>query len=240
MPGGEMRRRRRRISLVAVTVPRSIATCAALIAALSLSGCKKTSTSPSSGAPSGTPVILGTVPSQPSLSQLPQTLLVNGHDFDLGLTATLLRPDGRSTAFINSELRQLTTSSFQISAVLDLAGEYQLEVRNQGGQVSAPFTLRVGGAAQGVLTLTSVTPSFFFRSTSPQAIFVSGTNFDNTLEAILTAPDSVMNFYPATAMTGLNSTSFSLNVVFDRRGTYTLVVRNSSNSTSNPLTIEVQ
>jgi len=211
-----------------------------IAAAMTFPGCRKSSTEPSSGAPSGTPVILGTVPSQPSLSDQSQLILVSGHDFDTGLVATMQRPDGRLITFLNSDLRQLTSSSFQVLVLLDVPGNYQLELRNPGGQVSAPFTLAVGSATQGTLTLTSVSPSTTISGFQPQAIVVSGQNFDASLEAILTGPDSLMNFYPSSAMSGLNSTTFSLNVILDKIGTYTLVVRNSSNSTSNPLTIDVR
>jgi hypothetical protein len=214
---------------------------AALLFAVPLAGCRQSSTAPSSsGSPSGTPVILGTVPSQPALNNVAQTVQVNGHDFETGMTATVTRPDGGSVAFLTSDLRQLSTSSFQLLLVLDVAGTYRLEARNVNGQSSPPFALFVGGAAQGSLTLTSVTPATTVAAPQPQAIFVSGANFDSSLEAILTGPDSVMNFYPATAMTGLTSTSFSLNVIFDKVGTYSLVVRNSSNSTSNSATIDVR
>lgn len=215
-------------------------TVGAILATALSPACKRSSTSPSSGAPSGTPAILGTIPSQPSLSDLAQIVQVTGHDFENGMIATMLRPDGRSLSFINSDLRQLTTSSFQLSVVLDVAGDYQLEVRNAGGRVSSPYTLPVRGAAQGTLTLTGVSPQFTIASSQLQGLVVFGSNFDASLEAILTAPDSLMTFYPSAAMTGLNSTSFSLNVVLDKVGTYSLVVRNSSNSTSNPLTIDVQ
>ncbi len=210
------------------------------LAALAVSGCKSSSTAPSSGAPSGTPVLLGTVPSQPSLSQLTQPLQVNGHDFETGMVATMQRPDGRILSFITSDLRELTATSFQLSLVFDLAGDYHLEVKNVGGQVSAPFTVTVRPAEQGTLTLTTVAPSTALVGQQPQALFISGTNFDASLEAILTAPDSSQSFYTSAAMTGLDSTSFSLNVVLDKIGVYSLVVRNAANSISNALTIDVR
>jgi len=229
-----------RISLVPVTDVRRLLTLAAIAALLPIAGCNNTTTGPSSGSPSGTPVVLGTIPSQPSLSDLPQVIQVNGHDFDTGMTASVQRPDGRPLSFVAGDLRQFTSSSFQVSVVLDVAGNYTLELKNASGLTSPPFTLTVGSAAQGSLTLTSVTPSTTVASASPQGIVVSGANFDASLEVLLTAPDSSTTFYESAAMTGLNSTSFSLNVVLSRVGTYTLVVRNSSNSTSNPLTIDVR
>ena len=212
----------------------------AVVVSLAAAGCKNNSTEPSSGAPSGTPVILGTVPSQPSLNDAPQLLQVTGHDFSTGMVATMLRPDGRVLSFITSDLRQLTSNSFELSVVFDLAGDYHLELKNVGGQVSPSFTFTVRPAEQGTLTLTSVAPATTLVGAQPQVLFVSGTNFDGSLEALLTAPDSSMSFYPSAAMTGLTSTSFSLNVTLNRVGVYSLTVRNAANSVSNAVTIDVR
>jgi hypothetical protein len=217
---------------------RITAAVAVLLACSALSGCSN-STSPTSGSPSGSPTILAISPAQPSLSESAQLITIQGHDFDSSASATLTRPDGRTFQFTGSEVRQLTTTSFILSMTLDVSGPYQLQVANSTGLVSVPFTFTVSSASQGSLTLISVSPISATASSQPQAIFVQGTNFDATLQAILTAPDSTQNFYTSAAMLGLNSTSFTLNATLNRVGVYSLVVTNSSNSISNSLTINV-
>ena len=212
----------------------------AVVLSLGATGCKSSSTEPSGGAPSGTPAILGTAPSQPSLSQAAQMLAVTGHDFTTGMVATILRPDGRVLSFLASDLIALTSTSFELSVVFDLAGDYRLELKNVGGQISSPFTITVRPAEQGTLTLTSLSPATTLSGPQPQAIFVSGTNFDGSLEAILTAPDSTLSFYPSSSMTGLTSNSFSINLILNKVGVYSLSVRNAANSVSNSLTIDVR
>jgi hypothetical protein len=210
------------------------------VAALLSTACAKSTTQPSSGSPSGSPVILGTSPSQPSLSDAPQILNVVGHDFETGLVGSLNRPDGRSLQFVAADFHQLTATAFQLSVTLDIAGDYQLQVKNASGQTSPQFTISVRPAAQGSLTLITVSPTTTLASAIPQAINVSGLNFDSTLELILTAPDSTQSFYNSAAMAGLSSNAFSLNVTMDKVGTYSIVVRNASNSISNALTIDVR
>ena len=213
---------------------------ATLVGLLTLGGCSKSSTEPSSGSPSGSPVILSTTPSQPNLSDAQQIVSVLGHDFETGLVGSLQRPDGRLQSLAASDMCQLTATSFQLFLILDASGDYHLQVKNPSGQTSAPYTVTVRPAAQGSLTLISVSPSTAVASSLPQALIVNGTNFDSTLEAILTAPDSSQGFYTSAAMAGLNASSFALNVTLAQVGTYSLVVRNGSNSISNSLTIDVR
>jgi hypothetical protein len=217
---------------------RAALTCFCLVAAL-LAGCS-TSTSPTSGTPSGSPGILTVSPSQPSISDIPQSLSFSGSNFEQGLVGAITRPGGTVVALSASDIRNVTTTSFQVNVTLDVVGDYQLQVKNPSGLSSSPFTISVRPAAQGSLTLNSVSPATVLTSSQQQAIFVIGTNFDSTLEAIIIAPDSSQSFYTSASMAGLTSTSFGLNVVFDKVGFYTLTVRNGSNSTSNLLTIEAR
>jgi hypothetical protein len=219
---------------------RTLAVFFALTSILALGGCARSPSAPSGGSPSGTPAILGTQPSQPTLSETPQLLTVLGHDFETGLVGTWSRPDGLVLSFVASDFRALSATSFQLSVTLDKVGDYQLQVKNLSGQTSSPFTVTARPAAQGALTLVSVSPTTAVASTQQQAIVVNGTNFDSTLEAILTAPDSSQSFYNSTQMAGLSSTSFGLNIIMDRVGTYSLVVRNGSNAVSNAVTIDVR
>jgi hypothetical protein len=219
---------------------RTLLAFATLTSLLVLGGCARSATSPSGGSPSGTPEILGTSPSQPSLSDASQVLTILGHDFETGMIGTWSRPDGLVLSFVATDFKSLSATSFQLSVTLNLVGDYRLEVKNLSGETSSPFTVSVLPAAQGALTLISVSPTTAVASNQQQALNVSGTNFDSTLEAILTAPDSSLNFYNSAQMAGLSSSSFALNVILDKVGTYSLVVQNGSNSVSNALTIDVR
>lgn len=212
----------------------------ALTSLLALGGCSGSTTSPSSGSPSGTPAITGTSPSQPSQSDVPQILSVFGHDFETGLVGAWSRPDGSSLALVAGDFRSLSPTSFQVSVTFNVVGDYQLQVKNVSGLTSSPFSVSVRPAAQGTLTLTSVSPSFAVASQFSVTLNVSGANFDSTLQATLTAPDGSPNFFNSAQMAGLTSTSFALNVVLDKVGTYSLVVENGSNSRSNAVTIDVR
>ena len=212
-----------------------------LFASALLAGCNQTTaTQPSSGSPSGTPILSGTTPTQPSLSASPQLLNVLGSQFATGLVATVAKPNGQVLTINSSDIGSLTATAFQLLLTLDVAGNYQLQVKNSNGLVSTPFTFTVGSAVQGALTLTSVSPASLTASSQLQVINITGANFDPSLQATVTAPNSLQTFYGPSAMTGLNSTSFSLNATFDVVGTYSIVVSNNSSSISNSLTIDVR
>ena len=205
-----------------------------------VAGCGETPTQPSSGSASGTPVLTGTSPAQPPLSTSPQLLDVMGNQFGSGLVATIVKPDGQLLTYAAAAVRNLTPTSFEISVVLDAPGNYQLRVTNPSGAVSNSLNLPVGSALQGILTLTAVAPSTLPVNLQPQTIFVTGMNFDTSLQATLTAPGGAVSFYGPGLLAGLNATSFSLSATFDKVGAYSIVVSNNSSSISNALTIDVR
>ena len=80
----------------------------------------------------------------------------------------------------------------------------------------------------------------FKVSAEPQVLPVSGTQFEPGLIATLEAPLGVSTTFPASAISDLTPTSFTIGVTLDEPGTYLLTVRNRGGARSQPAPIVVK
>ena len=97
------------------------------------------------GEPRGpAPVVIAAGAKDVRLTDEPQLIRVTGSGFGKGVTATLIAPLGLSTTYATSSLRDLTTTSFTLSTVLDEPGTYTLTVRSESGIRSngVPITVK--------------------------------------------------------------------------------------------------
>ncbi len=190
---------------------------------------------------SSIPTISSASPAQLQVSASPQTVLLVGQQFQDGLVVNVTRPDGSLAVLTGSSIQSVSSVQFQMSVLLDLAGNYTIVVENPDHEVSLPFIL-VAGVNAGSVTpvVASVVPSVLSASTAQQIITVSGQNFDLNLTLSLTLPDgSVALFGPSVAF-GVSTTSCAVSTTFQQTGTYFVAVIDSNGVKSNmvPLTVK--
>lgn len=96
-------------------------------------------------APDG-PTVTAITPSGLRTSTTPQTLSVEGTRFEAGLFVTVTNPAGNVQTLGGEAIRNLTTTAFQLTVLLDTAGSHQLVVTNRNGQTSKPAGFEVARA----------------------------------------------------------------------------------------------
>jgi hypothetical protein len=94
------------------------------------------------GTPTG-PVASSISPTTPSPSSGSQTLTVYGSGFQSGLTVTVFAPGGGSSTVSGAQIQSVTSTSFQLSVVLNSAGTWGIRVNNPDGTQSSMFNFTV-------------------------------------------------------------------------------------------------
>src|ERR1051326_2228824 len=105
------------------------------------------------------PVILQIVPAAPAPSASPQTIAVDGRDFQAGLSAALATPDGGTVTLRDAAIQGQTETAFKVTVLLDRPGGYALTVTNGDGGISKPFSFEVKrGSETASPAIEDVTP----------------------------------------------------------------------------------
>ena len=190
------------------------------------------------GLDSEKPVITAVLPQAPSRNSTAQILTVNGANFGVGLTLEVQTPAGSSMTFSGKEIQSARDSSFQVSIILAVAGNYTFVVRNTDGGVSDPFVVKVQPAS-GAPAIEKVSPESPTRKTEPQTLIVSGRNFAQGLSLSVTDPTGQVAVIKGNAIGTITPTSFEVSLVLDKSGDYSLLVTNPSGESSNALTVVV-
>jgi hypothetical protein len=82
------------------------------------------------------PTIESVTPAKVTKSNSPQIFTVRGTLFEPGLTVFLTDPTGTVKTLSGNAIADVTPGSFQFTAILELAGEYSVEVKLPSGAVS--------------------------------------------------------------------------------------------------------
>jgi hypothetical protein len=82
------------------------------------------------------PTIDSISPAKVTKSNSPQTLTVRGTRFEPGLVVVITDPAGTVKTLSGNVLSDITPTSFQLAAILEVPGEYSLEVKVPSGAVS--------------------------------------------------------------------------------------------------------
>ena len=180
-----------------------------------------------------TPPSLSTItPFFPTAGATPETISVTGSNFESGFTVTITSPDSSTTTLSGSQIQNATTTSFQMMAVLQSTGGYSFVVTNPDGGVSSPFFFTVIAAQPLPVSVSSINPTTPTANASPQAISVSGTNFESGLMVALTAPNATTTTLSSFQIANVSSGSFQMNVVLSVAGAYSFQVENPDGGTS--------
>jgi hypothetical protein len=97
-------------------------------------------------APPTAPSVSRVSPSSVHRDQRAQPLRVDGARFEKGLTVTVTAPDGETTTLTGDAIKDLTTTSFSVSLVLSIEGQYSLAVTNPSGGTSNAVMVTVTSA----------------------------------------------------------------------------------------------
>ncbi|MCX6539684.1 MAG: hypothetical protein NT151_12240 [Acidobacteria bacterium] len=147
----------------------SLSTSTIIVVVLfNLAGCGGKSSSPSAPTPTPTTLtatltIASVSPATITSSATSQTIIVTGTNFLSGLTLTNTAPGGGTTTLGGSQIQDLTTTSFQVSATFAELGSYGLQVANPSGSASGKFAVVTGQ------TITLTGRVFDVFTSAPQA-----------------------------------------------------------------------
>lgn len=82
------------------------------------------------------PTIESISPAKVTKSNTPQTLTVRGTRFEPGMVVLLTDPTGTVKTISGNAIADITPTSFQFTAILELPGEYSVEVKLPSGALS--------------------------------------------------------------------------------------------------------
>ena len=88
------------------------------------------------------PTVSAIDPSDPNTSASPQTLTVRGAKFTAGLSVTVTDPVNHTETYAGPAIGKLTATSFDLTVVLRLAGDYSMVVTLNDRSVSNSFAFK--------------------------------------------------------------------------------------------------
>ncbi len=171
-----------------------------------------------------TPAISGILPTNPVAASGPQSITVNGANFQAGLTMTVGLPGGGGATLSGAQIQNLTASSFQAQIPLAQPGAYTLQVTIPGGLQSSVFNFTVTGptlspAISGILPPNPV-------AGGTQLITVTGANFQSGLTMAVGFPGGGGATLSGAQIQNLTASSFQAQIPLAQPGGYTLQVTN--------------
>jgi hypothetical protein len=89
-----------------------------------------------SGEQTNRPTIESVTPAKVTKSNTPQILTVRGTRFEAGLVVLLTDPTGTVKTISGNAIADITQTSFQVTAILEIPGEYSIEVKLPSGALS--------------------------------------------------------------------------------------------------------
>ena len=184
------------------------------------------------------PRIASVQPESPAASSRPQVVTITGEDFRPGLTLHVTGPGGVSRDVAAPDITSQRANTFQAAVLFDVSGTYELTVLNNDGGRSDPFRVKTGAAAQNQPRIDQVSPAELRRMREPQAVTLTGSNFESGLRVDMTDPAGTMT--SETAVDRADARSVQIKLTFDQLGPYALRITNPSGGSSNAVTVTVR
>jgi hypothetical protein len=206
---------------------------AAALSVLVLSG---GTTSPLHGAALD-PKITGIVPEKPTVSPKAVTVVVNGEDFQSGLSLQVTTPGGDVRTLAGMDIAAQRAVSFQVQFTFDAEGRYSFVVLNHDGKRSPPFAIEAGRVANRP-SIDQVAPQEFTKSPEPQVVTLTGRNFQPGLKLSVTDPTGTVTV--ADRIDKIDAQTVVVRLVFEQSGSYALMVTNPSGESSNTVSLMVR
>jgi len=183
------------------------------------------------------PTITGIVPDKPTVSPKPVTVVVNGEEFQSGLSLQVTAPDGQIRTMAGTDITAQKAVSFQVQFTFDAEGKYAFVVLNHDGKRSAPFTVeaRRGGSRPSI---DQVAPMEFSKSPEPQVVTLTGRNFQPGLKLSVTDPTGTVTV--ADRIDKIDAQTVVVRLAFEQSGSYAVMVTNPSGESSNTVSLSVR
>jgi hypothetical protein len=185
------------------------------------------------------PVINSITPPTPIMSSSPQSITINGSDFQSGAQVTFTPTVGSTVSVTPSSV---TPSAIQVSPTLNQTGAWAVEVKNNDGGIATPYGFTVAAAPPSI---TSIYPTTMTASTTAlTTLYVYGLNFsttggqlefldpNNTPYSSNSHPERVVTVIPTEWVYNINNGGTT--------GTWQVRVVNADNQYSSWFTFKVQ
>ena len=169
-----------------------------------------------------------------------ELLTVHGLGFATGLVLEVTNPLGTSSTVGSQDIQSLTSSAFGAMVLLATSGSYALVVREPSGVASDPFQLTVTADALASPTISSVTPASTAKSSQPQVVSLSGSNFKPPVTIRVIDPLGVSTQIDGGGVTLATASSIQFSLTLNQIGLYSLTVTGADGIASNSVIVYVQ
>lgn len=183
------------------------------------------------------PKITGIVPEKPTVSPKAVTVVINGEEFQSGLSLQVTTPDGQVRTLAGMDITSQRAVSFQVQFTFDAEGRYSFVVLNHDGKRSAPFAVEARRVANRP-SIDQVTPAEFSKSPEPQVVTITGRNFQPGLKLSVTDPTGTVTV--ADRIDKVDAQTVVLRLVFEQSGSYAVMITNPSGESSNTVSLSVR
>lgn len=183
------------------------------------------------------PKITGVVPEKPTVSPQAVTVVVNGEDFQSGLSLQVTTPGGQVRTLAGMDITAQRAVSFQVQFTFDAEGRYAFVVLNQDGKRSPPFNVEARRVANRP-NIDQVAPAELTKSPEPQVMTITGRNFQPGLKLSVTDPTGTVTV--ADRIDKSDAQTVVVRLVFEQSGSYALMITNPSGESSNTVSLSVR
>ena len=175
------------------------------------------------------PKITGIVPDKPTVSPKAVTVVINGEEFQSGLSLQVTTPGGDVRTLAGMDIAAQRAVSFQV--------QFTFVVLNHDGKRSPPFNVEARRVANRP-NIDQVTPMEFSKSPEPQVVTLTGRNFQPGLKLSITDPTGTVTV--ADRIDKIDAQTVVVRLVFEQSGSYALMVTNPSGESSNTVSLSVR
>ena len=190
------------------------------------------------------PVINSISPASPTASASNQDVVVNGSNFQQGLTVGVFFPGNSGTTpdvtLSGSQILNVTATSFTMRATLGSAGTWGIRVNNPDGQQSTRFGFTVQAQVVDPF-ISGISPSSPIATVGNQNVAVNGANFLSGLTVTVTFPSGGSATLSGSQILNVTGSSFTMVINFNgNAGSYSIRVNNPNGRSSNPFGLTTQ
>lgn len=171
------------------------------------------------------PTVTSINPASPSANNVDQSVVVNGTNFQLGLTVTLTFPGGGTGTLSGTQIQNVSSTLFTMRVTLGTAGSWSMRVNNPNGGQSGPFGFNVQSGIQQPVVY-SINPATPIAGSTDQDVIVSGANFQPNLQVPITFPGGGGTVLSGQQIQNVTSTSFVMRATLNASGSWTIRVNN--------------
>jgi len=183
------------------------------------------------------PKITSIVPEKPTVSAQAVTVVINGEDFQSGLSLPVTTPGGAVRTLSGMDIVAQKMVSFQVQFAFDAEGRYSFVVLNHDGKRSPPFAVEARRVASRP-SIDQIAPMELSKSPEPQVITITGRNFQPGLKLSVTDPTGTVTV--ADRIDKSDAQTVVVRLVLDMSGSYAMMITNPSGESSNTASITVR